>query len=118
MADNNNEETMLVVELVDENGRKAEFEHLMTLEYEGSNYIVLYPLEEIEGVDEDEVMIMRVESDGDEDTYFPVEDTEILEAVFSIFLETFEDFDEDDDVEEDGDGDASLPASGKEDGTE
>ncbi|MFZ5974451.1 MAG: DUF1292 domain-containing protein [Bacillota bacterium] len=95
----NEEEKILVVELVDENGESAEFEHLMTLEYEGSNYIVLYPLEEVEGVNEDEVMIMRVESDGEEDTYYPVEDTATLEEVFSIFMESFEDEEDDEDEE-------------------
>ena len=112
MAENNQEVKMLVVELVDENGRKTEFEHLMTLEHEGENYIVLYPLEEIEGVDEDEVMIMRVESDGEEDIYSPVENPVTLEEVFSIFLETFEELDngiddvDDEDAEDDDREDA------------
>ena len=100
MAVQNDEEKMLVVELVDENGKNAQFEHLMTLEYEGSNYIVLYPLDEVEGVDEDEVMIMRVQSDGEEDTYYPVEDDATLEEVFSIFLETLDDEYEDEDEDD------------------
>lgn len=109
MADMNESERMAVVELVDENGRCAQFEHLMTLEHKGSDYIVLYPLDEIEGVDEDEVIIMRVESNGEEDTYFPVEDTGTLEEVFAIFMETFEDYDEEEnfdgfDAEDDEDG--------------
>lgn len=103
MANHNDEEQMLVVELVDENGENAQFEHLMTLEYEGSNYIVLYPLDEVEGVDEDEVMIMRVQPEGDEDTYYPVEDPATLEEVFSIFLEALES--ECDDGEDDEDED-------------
>jgi len=103
MADMNESERIAVVELVDENGRSVEFEHLMTLEHKGSDYIVLYPLDEIEGVDDDEVMIMRIESNGEEDTYFPVEDTKILEEVFAIFMEMFEDFDEEDENDEDGD---------------
>jgi uncharacterized protein YrzB (UPF0473 family) len=105
MADTNEVERMSVVELVDENGQNAQFEHLMTLEHKGSDYIVLYPLDEIEGVDEDEVMIMRVESDGEADTYYPVEDTETLEEVFSIFMETFEDEDDDDDGFDENDED-------------
>jgi uncharacterized protein YrzB (UPF0473 family) len=93
MADNM-EETVETVELVDENGKAAQFEHLMTLEYEGADYIVLYPLDDVEGVNEDEVMIMRVDSSGEEDMYLPVEDDETLNEIFAVFLENYEELED------------------------
>ena len=95
MADKKtNEENMETVELIDENGVSAEFEHLMTLEYEGKNYIVLYPLDPVEGVEADEVMIMRVESADNEDVYLPVENDQILGEVFEVFLEAYQSVEE------------------------
>ncbi len=90
-------ETMMVVELIDEDGKGVEFEHLMTLEHDGLNYIVLLPLDEVEGVDENEVMIMQIEEKEDEDVYLPVENEITLNEVFEIFLETIED---EEDIEE------------------
>jgi len=93
------EETVETVELVDENGKAAQFEHLMTLEYEGADYIVLYPLDDVEGVNEDEVMIMRVDSSGEEDMYLPVEDDETLNEIFAVFLENYEELEDDEEDE-------------------
>jgi len=93
------EEPVETVELVDENGKTAQFEHLMTLEYEGADYIVLYPLDDVEGVNEDEVMIMRIDSSGEEDMYLPVEDDETLNEIFAVFLENYEELEDDEEDE-------------------
>jgi putative Holliday junction resolvase len=85
-----------IVELVDEDGNDVRFEHLMTLEHEGKPYICLVPLDPMEDVSEDELVILRIETDGDgNDFYATVDDDAELDAVFEKYLEIAE-ADEDD----------------------
>ena len=80
-----------VVELIDEDGKEVRFEHLMTLEHNGSNYICLVPLDPMEDVGEDELVILKIETDEDgNDTYVSVDDDEELDDVFEAYLEIAE----------------------------
>ena len=70
-----------IIILVDENGEEQEYELLDTIEYEGERYVVL--IQE----DEDEVSILKIESEEDEDlSHVTCEDAEI-EEVYSLFRE-------------------------------
>ena len=89
-----------IIELLDENGDAFRFDHLLTFEHEGEKYIALLPIDEVEGVGEDEVMLMKLESDGEEDTYLPIEDEELLENVFQTFLEIWEELEQEEEPEE------------------
>ena len=85
-----------VVELVDEDGNAVRFEHLMTLEHEGKPYICLVPLDPMEDVSEDELVILRIETDDEgNDVYATVEDDAELDAVFEKYLEIAEADEED-----------------------
>ena len=80
-----------VVELVDEDGNAVRFEHLMTLEHGGKPYICLVPLDPMEDVGEDELVILRIETDAeDNDVYATVDDEAELDAVFEKYLEIAE----------------------------
>ncbi len=80
-----------VVELVDEEGNAVRFEHLMTLEHGGKPYICLVPLDPMEDVGEDELVILRIETDAEgNDVYATVEDEDELDAVFEKYLEIAE----------------------------
>ena len=80
-----------IVELVDEDGNDVRFEHLMTLEHEGRAYICLAPAEPMEDVEEDELVIMRIETDEDgNDMYATIDDDAELDAVFEKYLEIAE----------------------------
>lgn len=86
-----------VVELVDEEGKNVKFEFLMMLEHEGGNYMLLTPAEEIDGVDEDEVVILRVDEDENgEDVYVSVDDENLLETLFDKYLKLVESEEEED----------------------
>lgn len=90
-AEDNRMDMENIVELVDENGKDVRFEHLMTVEYEGDAYVLLAPVDEIEDIGEDEVIILKIEEgDDDDDTYVGVEDEELLEKVFARYLEIAE----------------------------
>ena len=85
-----------IVELVDEDGNDVRFEHLMTLEHESRAYICLAPAEPMEDVEEDELVIMRIETDEDgNDFYTTIDSEDELNAVFEKYLEIAES-DEDD----------------------
>jgi len=80
-----------IIELIDEDGNEVSFEHLMTLEHEGKAYICLAPIEPMEDVAEDELVIMRIETDEEgNDYYATVDNEEELDAVFEKYLEIAE----------------------------
>lgn len=80
-----------IIELIDEDGNEVSFEHLMTLEHNGKAYICLAPVEEMEDVAEDELVIMRIETDAEGNDYYATVDTEEeLDAVFEKYLEIAE----------------------------
>jgi uncharacterized protein YrzB (UPF0473 family) len=86
-----------VVVLIDEDGREVEFDHLITVEYQGRAYVALMPMEEVEGIAEDEVLMLRIETDETgEDHYVPVEDEKLLETVFELAMEQLEEEEEED----------------------
>lgn len=80
-----------IIELVDEDGNEVSFEHLMTLEHDGKAYICLAPVEPMEDVAEDELVIMRIETDEEgNDFYATVDNEDELDAVFEKYLEIAE----------------------------
>ena len=95
MSENTNHELDMerenIVELVDEDGVAVRFEHLMTLEHNGRPYICMVPLDPMEDVGEDELVIMRIEADADgNDVYATVESEEELNEVYEKYLEIAE----------------------------
>jgi len=84
------------VELIDENDNTITFEHIMTLDYDGREYIVLAPVDEDgdndgEAMDEDEVVILRVEQDENGDDYYTsIDDEDELDEVFAAVTEVYE----------------------------
>ena len=77
-----------IVELTDEDGVTTAFEYQATIELDGNEYIVLMaPPEEDEDEDEGGVVIMKIEEDENgEDMYVSIEDEELLQQVFDLFL--------------------------------
>ncbi len=107
---NMNDDQDNVVELLDEEGQAVRFEHLMTLEHEGKDYVLLTELGDGEGDSEEsegEVYILRIDTDErGEDCYVAVEDEDVLQAVFDKFVvlsgqdELYGEDDEEDEAEE------------------
>lgn len=80
-----------IIILVDENGDEQEYEVLDTVEYDGERYVVL--IQE----DDDEVSILKVESDDGDDLQLVSCEDDIIEEVYQIFKENnTENFDFDD----------------------
>lgn len=86
-----------LIELVDEDGKTIRFEHVMTVNYEDEDYVLLSPAEPVEDMQEDEVLVLRIEDDEDgNEVYVSVEDDALVEQVFERYVELAnEDEDED-----------------------
>lgn len=78
-----------IITLEDDLGNEKDFEFLDTVEYDGDEYIILLPVEDDE---QNEVMILRVDSLNDQDEiYSGIDDEDVLQAVFDIFKERYQD---------------------------
>ena len=88
-----------IVELIDENNEKKEFEYIEVVKYNGCEYVVLAPCDEMEDdidesdeedLDEVDVIIMKIVKDENgEDVLETVEDEEELDNVFAEFSESW-----------------------------
>ena len=82
------EEEVSILTLTDENGQDADFEYLDCIEYQGKEYLVLMPAEE----ESSEIVILEVEPVDEElENYLSVSDEAVLDAVYGIFKEKFQD---------------------------
>ena len=88
-----------ILELTDDEGNKVQFEHLLTFEYGENFYVSLLPVTPLEDFEDGEVLIMRLEEDGDDDIFLPVDTEEELEGAWNAFLELYNDEDEEEDGE-------------------
>ena len=94
-----------IVELIDENNEKKEFEYIDVVKYNGCEYVVLAPCDEMEDdideseeedLDEVDVIIMKIVKDENgEDVLETVEDDDELDNVFAEFSESWVEEDDD-----------------------
>ena len=88
---NNEEYEAEIITLEDDLGNEQDFEFLDVVEYDGDEYIILLPVEDGEE-EQNEVMILRIDSIDDEnENYVGIDDEEILQKVFDIFKERYQD---------------------------
>ena len=77
-----------IVVLTDEEGNDVEFEFLDVVQVDDKEYVILLPVEEME---KGEVVIFRIEGDGEEESYIGLEDEAEAEKVFNAFKEKAKD---------------------------
>jgi uncharacterized protein YrzB (UPF0473 family) len=88
-----------IVELIDENNEKREFEYIDVVKYNGCEYVVLAPYDENEDDinendddddDEVDVIIMKIVKDENgEEILETVEDEDELDSVFAEFSDNW-----------------------------
>lgn len=82
------EEEESILTLTDENGEDMRFEYLDCIEYEGTEYLVLMPADD----DSNEIVILAIEPvDEENENYLAVEDEAVLDAVYGIFKDRYQD---------------------------
>ena len=80
------EEEVNILTLTDENGEETEFEYMDAVEYMGKEYLVLMPVESTE------IVILEVQPvDEETENYVSVKDEAIMDTVFEIFKERYQD---------------------------
>ena len=79
-----------IITLLDEKNQEVEFDLLMTFDYEGKRYIALLPMDKIEQVGEDEVVLLEIVRENGTEIYRPIENPVLLDEVFEEFLELFD----------------------------
>lgn len=77
-----------IVVLTDEEGNDVEFEFLDVVQVDEKEYVILLPVEEME---KGEVVIFRIEGEGEEESYIGLEDEVEAEKVFQAFKEKAKD---------------------------
>lgn len=82
------EEEVSILTLTDDQGNDVDFEYLDCLEYQGKEYLVLMPFD----APNTEIVIMEIEPvDEENENYLAVEDEKVLNAVYGIFKEKYQD---------------------------
>ena len=85
---NQEEEETTVLTLTDENGEDVDFDYLDSIDYEGKEYLVLMPSDELAT----EIVILEVEPvDEENENYLSVSDEHVLNAVYGIFKDRYKD---------------------------
>lgn len=85
------EENGNIIELLDENGNTVSFDLLMSFDYEGKRYVALLPVEPVEGVGEDEVVLLEAVKGENGEDFVSIDNPILLDEVFNEFTELFDD---------------------------
>ena len=82
------EDEASLITLTDDNGNETTFEYLDCIEYGGREYLVMIPAEE----GANEIVILEIEPvDEENENYLAVEDETVLNAVYAIFKDRYQD---------------------------
>ena len=80
-----------IVELTTDDGKKLKFYFVGTIEYKGKNYSAFEPAEQIDGIEDDDLVIFELAGDDEETAdLLPVEDEKLLDEVFEEFCRVLE----------------------------
>ena len=80
-----------IVELTTEDGKKLKFYFVGTIEYKGKNYSAFEPAEQIDGIEDDDLIIFELAGDDEKTAdLLPVEDEKLLDEVFEEFCRVLE----------------------------
>lgn len=92
LLDENNTDPIV---LYDENDQEVEFEQIAIIPLNDSLYAILKPVEEMEGVGEDEAVVFALETDEEGDEVLSVvEDDAEIDAVFDEYYKMLKESEE------------------------
>ncbi len=78
------------ITLTDEEGNEVDFLLLDVMEYEGADYMVLMPLTDEDGEeDEEELFFLRAEKTEEGEVYSSIEDENLLNAIADAYEKLF-----------------------------
>ena len=86
LLDNLPEEEESQITLTGEDGEEITFDYLDCLTYQDTEYLVLMPTD----TEETQIVILEIQPvDEENETYLPVEDEAVLDAVYGLFKEKY-----------------------------
>lgn len=75
-----------IITLLTENGEEVDFVEVAGIAYHGNYYVILQPVELLDGMDEDEALVFKVVRGADGTDKFSIElNDEIIDAVFESY---------------------------------
>lgn len=84
-----------IVELTMDDGRVFKFYIVGTIEYKGKIYSAFEPAEQIEGIEDDDLVIFELSGDDEETAeLLPIDDEALLDEVFEEFCKVLEESEE------------------------
>lgn len=77
------------ITITDENNKKHPFEVILHVPFEEKHYVILHPLDDYPGLDQDTCAIFELvaEEGSDTATLIPENDDDILDSVYAIYVE-------------------------------
>lgn len=94
------EEQNTVIELVDESGNIVKFDLVMTFDYEGKRYAALLPIDNVDNVGDDEVVLLEVVKEKGGENFVTIDNPVLLDEVFNEFIELFDEMADGDDEDD------------------
>lgn len=81
-----------IITMYDENDEEIPFYQIACVEHKDEFYAILQPAVELEGINEDEVVILKmVEQEGEEeDIFMSIDDEELADKIFEAYVEAVE----------------------------
>lgn len=82
----NEEQSDYVITLTTADGEEVDFYEIAGIALEGNYYVILQPVERLDGMDEDEALVFKVSRGNDGSDKFEIElDDEVIDAVFEEY---------------------------------
>ena len=92
------EEEDRIFEVEADDGTVEKLYHIATIEYRGDMYCCFQKAEPESEEEEDEVIIFRLEGEGDDAMLLPLEDEQLLDEVFAEFCHQYEEYENSDEA--------------------
>lgn len=87
-----------VITLFDEENKPVNFYQIACVQHNEDIYVMLQPAEEMEGIEDDEVAVLKVlPGEGEEDNFEPVTDEQLLDEIFKAYIKAEEEYAEEGD---------------------
>ena len=87
-----------ILELEDDEGNVEKYLHIATIDYKGEWYCFFQKAEPETEEEEDEVVMFRLEGEGEDQVLLPLEDEQLMDEVFAEFCNQYEDFEDADEA--------------------
>ncbi|HEY8389833.1 MAG TPA: DUF1292 domain-containing protein [Clostridia bacterium] len=81
-----------IITLYDEEENEVPFYQIACIEHNNDFYAMLQPVEEVEGIEEDEVIVLKMleAKDEEDDIFEPVTDEELLDKIYEAYIKAVE----------------------------